>query len=309
MPGERTATSTGWCAPSPAPPSGWASLRPRPRGCRPCRRWWRWRHCHRWMPRRRGPVACQPRRTDCRTCQRSSDDGPWPTTSQPPVICWSRVRLAAAAPPCCARWLDRWLPPPNPPTCTSTPSMPAAAAWRRWPSCHTAGRSCPATSQSDWTDCLTLNVLLAEVRRRQRVLATDGHLDVAEQRAAVAAVADRLPYLLVFAHQWDALLAAYQDLDGGRVIDAVLRLLADGSAVGLRAVVTGDRATLLGRLAAVMSDRLLLQLADPADYGVVGLRPAAVPRRLPHGRGWTLDGLVSTQVAVLGPDPAGATTR
>src|SRR5664280_1019208 len=55
-----------------------------------------------------------------------------------------------------------------------------------------------------------------------------------------------------------------------------------------------------------MSDRLLLQLADPADYGVVGLRPAAVPRRLPHGRGWTLDGLVSTQVAVLGPDPAGA---
>lgn len=151
-----------------------------------------------------------------------------------------------------------------------------------------------------------LNVLLAEVHRRQRVLATDGHLDVAEQRAAVAAVADRLPYLLVFAHQWDALLAAYQDLDGGRVIDAVLRLLADGSAVGLRAVVTGDRATLLGRLAAVMSDRLLLQLADPADYGVVGLRPAAVPRRLPRGRGWTLDGLVSTQVAVLGPDPAGA---
>src|SRR5674536_357404 len=93
------------------------------------------------------------------------------------------------------------------------------------------------------------------------------------------------PYLLVFAHQWDVLLAAYQDLDGGRVIDAVLRLLADGSAVGLRAVVTGDRATLLGRLAAVMSDRLLLQLADPADYGVVGLRPAAVPRRLARGRG------------------------
>src|SRR5664279_5265589 len=89
--------------------------------------------------------------------------------------------------------------------------MPAAAAWRRWPSCHTAGRSCPATSQSDWTDCLTCCWPRSTAARCS-----------ATSRCPSVAAADRLPYLLVFAHQWDALLSAYQDLDGGRVIEVLI---------------------------------------------------------------------------------------
>lgn len=49
----------------------------------------------------------------------------------------------------------------------------------------------------------------------------------------------------------------------------------------------------------------MLRLANPGDYGLVGLPPRAAPGSLPAGRGWWVDGLVPTQVALLDADPSG----
>src|SRR5699024_8299574 len=52
-------------------------------------------------------------------------------------------------------------------------------------------------------------------------------------------------------------------------------------------------------------DKLLLKLTDPADYGHIGMPAKTVPEHIPAGRGFRADGIVETQVALLGPDPAG----
>lgn len=166
---------------------------------------------------------------------------------------------------------------------------------------------CGAVIPGDDADRLDrlLSFFTAETARRQRVLAASGQANVPEQRATVQP-GDRFPYLLLLVDGWEGLLARYQDVDAGRVVDTVLRLLAAGQAAGLRAIVTADRSGLLGRLSAVMSQRVLLRLADPADYGVVGLRPASIPRALPPGRGWSIETLAPVQTALLTTPATGA---
>ena len=45
---------------------------------------------------------------------------------------------------------------------------------------------------------------------------------------------------------WEGFVAAYEQYDYGRLIDALLQMLREGAAVGLRAVVTTDRAAMIG---------------------------------------------------------------
>lgn len=148
-----------------------------------------------------------------------------------------------------------------------------------------------------------LTRLRAEVGRRQQLLAEAGHASLAEYRSA----GHRLPWLVLMIDRWEGYVAAFEGYDYGRLTEALLQLLREGPAVGLRAVVTGDRSCLLGQVSTVFDDRLLLRLADPADYGLAGLPIKDLPATMPPGRALTTGehGIVESQIALLSPDPTG----
>ncbi|MCW2724786.1 MAG: cell division FtsK/SpoIIIE [Frankiales bacterium] len=151
-----------------------------------------------------------------------------------------------------------------------------------------------------------LTFLAGEVGRRQALLAEAGYAGPGEQRAAAPA-AERLPHLLLLLDRWEAFLANYQELDAGRLVDLVFRLLREGPAAGLHVLLTADRSALVGRVSSLIPERLLLRLADPGDYALAGLAPRLVPGDLPPGRGWSLAGAPQvSQVALLDDDPSGA---
>src|SRR5690606_32649760 len=83
--------------------------------------------------------------------------------------------------------------------------------------------------------------LRAEVGRRQQLLAEAGHASLAEYRQA----GHRLPWLVFMLDRWEGFVAAFEGYDYGRLIEALLQLLREGPAVGLRAVITSDRPGLL----------------------------------------------------------------
>ncbi|WP_067172458.1 FtsK/SpoIIIE domain-containing protein [Microtetraspora niveoalba] len=125
--------------------------------------------------------------------------------------------------------------------------------------------------------------------------------------AAGATPVGRLPWLVLLLDRWEGYVAAFENYDYGRLLDALLQLLREGPAVGLRAVVTSDRSGLLGQISTVFDERLVLRLADPADYGLAGLPVKDLPSSLPPGRALSLGehGLVESQIALLADDPSG----
>jgi S-DNA-T family DNA segregation ATPase FtsK/SpoIIIE len=151
-----------------------------------------------------------------------------------------------------------------------------------------------------------LGRLLAEVSRRQQLLAEQGASSLAEQRAA-AAPEDRLPWMVLLLDRWEGFVAAFGDYDLGRPVDAVLRLLREGPAVGLRAVVSSDASGLVGQVSTAFEERLLLRFADADDWSRAGIPPREVPGTMPPGRGLlpTAGGVLEVQVGLLDPDPSG----
>jgi S-DNA-T family DNA segregation ATPase FtsK/SpoIIIE len=74
-------------------------------------------------------------------------------------------------------------------------------------------------------------------------------------------------------------------------------------------VITADRSGLAGRLAAAATERIVLRLADPTDFTLLGLPGRDVPRELPPGRGVRASDLALVQVAAVGDDAAHAARR
>ncbi|TDD29992.1 cell division protein FtsK, partial [Nonomuraea terrae] len=148
-----------------------------------------------------------------------------------------------------------------------------------------------------------LTRLRSEVGRRQQLLAEAGHASLAEYRQA----GHRLPWLVFMLDRWEGFVAAFEGYDYGRLIEAVLQLLREGPAVGLRAVVTSDRSGLIGQISTVFEDRLLLRLPDPADYGLAGLPLKGLPASMPPGRALSMGehGIVEHHIALLASDPGG----
>ena len=159
--------------------------------------------------------------------------------------------------------------------------------------------------QPDRVDRL-LGRLLAEVSRRQQLLAELGASSLVEQRAA-SAPGERLPWLLLLLDRWEGFRAAFESYDLGRLIENMLRLLREGPSVGLRAVVTSDASGFVGQVSTVFEERLLLRFADPDDWGRAGVAAREVPSAMPAGRGLvpTAAGLLEAQVALLDADPGG----
>ncbi|MBO3745160.1 cell division protein FtsK [Streptosporangiaceae bacterium NEAU-GS5] len=145
--------------------------------------------------------------------------------------------------------------------------------------------------------------LRGEVGRRQQLLAEAGYASLAEARTSGL----RLPWLILLLDRWEGYVAAFENYDYGRLLDAFLQLLREGPAVGLRAVVTADRSGLLGQISTVFEDRLILRLADSGDYGLAGLPTKSLPSAIAPGRAMAPaeQGIVESQIALLTPDPAG----
>jgi DNA segregation ATPase FtsK/SpoIIIE, S-DNA-T family len=140
--------------------------------------------------------------------------------------------------------------------------------------------------------------LTSELSTRTRLLASGGHSNLAEYRETQLPAA-RPPFLLVFVDQYDALVTALEHIDGGRLIQQVQRLMRDGLAAGIRVVVSGDRLLLTGRLAALAENKIVLRMADRADYAVAGLHSRAIPTDMPNGRGFALPSGDLLQIAML----------
>ena len=108
-----------------------------------------------------------------------------------------------------------------------------------------------------------------------------------------------LPYLVVLVDGWEALVSGWEARDHGRTLDAMLRVLREGQAIGIRAVVAGDRSVLMSRVGAVVSEKLVLRLADATDLLMAGIDSAAVPVHQPPGRALRVSDSVEMQLALL----------
>jgi S-DNA-T family DNA segregation ATPase FtsK/SpoIIIE len=162
-----------------------------------------------------------------------------------------------------------------------------------------------AREQADRVERL-LSKLRNEIARRQQVLAAQGFAGLAEQRAATAGE-DRLPWMLLLLDWWEGYIAAFGEYDMGRLVESLLQVLREGSAVGLRAVVTTDRAALLGQIGTVFAHRMIFRLTDRSDCSLAEIRERALPAHQPDGR--LMFGAkpnpLEAQVALLDPDPTG----
>lgn len=111
---------------------------------------------------------------------------------------------------------------------------------------------------------------------------------------------DAAPVLLVV-DGWDRWVEQHSDVDGGRGVDLLLRLLREGPAAGVRCLVSGDRSLLLGRVAATLDQTWSLRLNDPSELTLSGVGRDRIPVDPPPGRVLRLpDGLLA-QVVRDGP--------
>ncbi|WP_203434104.1 FtsK/SpoIIIE domain-containing protein [Jiangella asiatica] len=144
----------------------------------------------------------------------------------------------------------------------------------------------------------------AEIGRRQQILAEQGYADLSEQRANAEPDA-RLPYILILFDRWEGFVQSFENFDSGRLIDQWMQIMQEGSGVGVKVVVASDRTTLVGRISALLEDKLMLRMTDNADFGAIGMSPKKVPESMAAGRGFRTEGLQETQVALLVDDVEG----
>jgi S-DNA-T family DNA segregation ATPase FtsK/SpoIIIE len=106
------------------------------------------------------------------------------------------------------------------------------------------------------------------------------------------------PPLLLLVDGLDAVVEAVEELLPGTGTGALLRVLREGAAVGLTAVLTADRVLPGSRLAGAAGHRVVLPLADRADYPLAGVPVALVPGHRPPGRGLLGPDAVEVQLAL-----------
>ncbi|WP_431043781.1 FtsK/SpoIIIE domain-containing protein [Streptomyces sp. P1-3] len=148
--------------------------------------------------------------------------------------------------------------------------------------------------------------LLAEISRRQQMLAMQGMSSAAEQRA-VAEPDERLPWMVILLDAWEGFTSTFENYNYGQLIESMQRMFREGASVGLRVVMTADRSGLTGQVSSVFGERLVLRLADPGDYATAGFQMRDIPKDMPPGRALRLadHGVEETQLGLLAADPAG----
>src|SRR5262249_32765147 len=117
---------------------------------------------------------------------------------------------------------------------------------------------------------------------------------------------NRPPFLLVLIDRYDAIVAAVEPVDNGRLVGELQRLIRDGLAAGIRVAFTGERSLLTGRLAALAEDKIVLRMADRTDYALASLNAKPRPAARPSGRGFRLPAGGMLQVALLSGQSLGS---
>ncbi|WBB62044.1 FtsK/SpoIIIE domain-containing protein [Streptomyces sp. WMMC500] len=140
--------------------------------------------------------------------------------------------------------------------------------------------------------------LLSELTERQSMLATHNVSSLTELRAKLPA-AERPAHLLVLLDGWDALNETLDKLDGGRLMDELMRLLREGAAAGIHVIATSERRLLGGQAGQHNDRRILLRQTDRMDFGLIGVNRKAVPQHVPPGRGWHGPGGAEGQILTL----------
>lgn len=151
-----------------------------------------------------------------------------------------------------------------------------------------------------------LNRILAEISRRQQMLALEGLSSTAEQRAT-AAPEDRLPWMVLMLDGWEGYVAALEGIEYGRLVEMVTKIFREGAAVGVKVVMTADRSGFTGHVSSAFGDKLVLRLTDANEYSLAGLSYRDVPNEMPSGRALRLTdhGVQESQIALLDRDPSG----
>ena len=151
-----------------------------------------------------------------------------------------------------------------------------------------------------------LSKLRNEIARRQQLLAAQGFAGLAEQRAATSG-ADRLPWMLLLLDWWEGYVATFENLDYGRLIETLLQLLREGSAVGLRAVFSTDRTALIGQTGTIFGQRMIFRMTDRSDASLADIGERTLPAHQPEGRIMfaAKPNPLEAQIALLDADPSG----
>ena len=150
-----------------------------------------------------------------------------------------------------------------------------------------------------------LDRLIAELTARQREFGARGTADLTELRAG-RPPAERLPHIVVLVDRFEVFEREFSTYDNGSVLERLLRLLRDGAGAGIHVVLAGDRVLGSSRFSGTTEDKIVLRLNDRQDYSTVGIPTRSAPNDPVPGRGVRTQDLTEVQLAVLGPDLAGA---
>lgn len=137
--------------------------------------------------------------------------------------------------------------------------------------------------------------------RRER-LSRAGTASLVEYRQTT----ERLPFVIVVLDGYGSFQSVFEDVDHGALIDRLAQLVVNGRGVGIHFVIAAERrGAVPPTLAGLVTEQLVLRLADSDEYAWLGLGQAAKGADLPPGRCFVTDRR-EMQVAVLGGDPTGS---
>jgi S-DNA-T family DNA segregation ATPase FtsK/SpoIIIE len=123
----------------------------------------------------------------------------------------------------------------------------------------------------------------------------------------------RWPDIVLLIDGWETLTSHWSTVDHGRPIDQLTAVLRDGPAVGVVAAISGGRNLLTGNVSALLTERVVLRFADPADAVLAGVPPSRSSGPQPAGRGLVIGprfpDAAEIQVALGEIDPAGHVLR
>ncbi|WP_127794269.1 FtsK/SpoIIIE domain-containing protein [Agromyces sp. LHK192] len=146
--------------------------------------------------------------------------------------------------------------------------------------------------------------MLEELAFRQGVLSNAGVGHINEQRAQ-ADPTTALPYAVFAVDGWERLLSTMNPDQLVAFREQFMRVLREGPAVGVRVIMTGDRAISGDKVSSFIDEQYVLPMRDMNDYRAAGIMSKDVPLDLPPGRAlWGATGS-EAQLAVLVRDTSG----
>ena len=168
---------------------------------------------------------------------------------------------------------------------------------------HQVGAVLTASDQERIIRLLT--DLERELEKRKSLFATNDAMSLRELQQSNPRECP--PRTVVLLDGYSGFVSAVENVEFGRFVDLLPRLITEGRALGIHFVITAERrGSLSGSLTGIIPTKVVLRMADPDEYSALGLRSSElVETDLPPGRG-IVDGTTEVQFAVVGDAPGHA---